>query len=78
MLDDLLFATDHLAIAALQTPHATAGTHIHVMQILRGEFFRTSNVIDVVRIAAIDHDVASVQLSRQLLQRGVHHRCRNH
>src|SRR5258708_31992419 len=32
MLDDLLLATDHLAIATLETPDATARTYIDVVQ----------------------------------------------
>jgi len=58
MLDDLLLATDHLAIATLETPDTTARPYIRRSATIRAEFFRAANVIDVVRVAAVDYDVA--------------------
>src|SRR5258708_20074257 len=63
MLDDLFLAADHLAIATLETPDTTARPYIDVVQRFRVEFFRATDVIDVVRVAAVDHDLAGFDLS---------------
>jgi hypothetical protein len=78
MLDDLRFPADHLAIAALKPPDTAACSHIHVVQSLAGEFLRPADIVDVVRVAAIDHNVTGVQLRRQFVQCRIHHRRRNH
>jgi hypothetical protein len=48
------------------------------VQSFAGEFFRAANVVDVIGVAAVDHDVADVELTGQLVQRSVHHAGRNH
>ena len=61
MLDDRRFAADHHAVAALETPDAAAGADVHVVDALRGELLRAPDVVDVVRIAAVDQDVVLLE-----------------
>ena len=51
-------AADHLAEAALEPPDAAARAGIHVVNAVRGQYLRAANVVDVVRVAAVDDDVA--------------------
>src|SRR6266478_1965126 len=78
MADGVVFATDHLAIAALQSPDAAAGADIDVVNAPGGEFLGASNVVDVIRIAAVDDDVAGFELRGQVVQGGIHNASRNH
>src|SRR5215467_5694049 len=54
MLDDILLAADHHAVATFETPHAAAGTHVHVVDLLGCEILRALYVIDVVRVSAVN------------------------
>ena len=62
MLDDRNFAANHHAIAALQTPDAAARSHVDVVNFLRREFLGAPDIIDVVRIPAINEDVAGLEI----------------
>src|SRR5438552_28110 len=57
VLDHLRLAADHLAVAALQAPDAAAGADIDIMQALRLQLGGAADVVDVVRVAAVDDDV---------------------
>src|SRR5580692_5244602 len=58
MLHDIVLATNHHAIASLQTPHAAARAHIHIVNALRGKFLGAADVVHIIRIAAVDQDVS--------------------
>ena len=58
-----LFAADHHAIAALQAPHAAAGADIYIMNSLGREFLAAADIVNVIRISAIDNDVVLLQLA---------------
>ena len=60
-----LFAADHHAITAFQTPDAAAGAHIHIMNFFRRQFPARADVIDIVGIAAVNEDVAGGQQRQQ-------------
>lgn len=62
-------ATDHLAVAALKTPHASAHTHVDVVHAERGEFFAAADVIDVVTVSAVDDAVVFAEVRDQRLDR---------
>ena len=51
-------AADHQAVAALQAPDAAAGADIGVVNAARLQLLGAANVVDVIRVAAIDDDVA--------------------
>ena len=57
MLNDAGFAADHFAVAALESPNAAAGANVDVVNALGQEVFRAADVVDVVRIAAVDKDI---------------------
>ena len=48
------------------------------MQAFLFQFFRPANIVDVIGIPAVDHDVVFGQFRRQLGERAIHHRRRNH
>ncbi len=58
MADGVVFAADHLAIAALQSPHAAAGADINIVNALFRKLLGAANIIDVIGVATIDDDVA--------------------
>jgi hypothetical protein len=61
VLDDWLFATDHQAVAALESPDAAAGADIDVVDVFLGEFGGAAEVVDVVGVAAVDQNVVGLQ-----------------
>ena len=69
---------DHQAVASFEAPHAAAGAAVDIPDPGRLEFLRAANVVAIVGVAAIDHDVAGRQQGSELIQSGVDRRCRNH
>src|SRR5262245_1785357 len=61
MLNDFRLAPDHLTVAPLEPPYASAGTHIDVVNSFRFQLTSAANVVDVVRVASIDDDVVGAQ-----------------
>ena len=59
-------AADHLAETALQPMDATAGPHVHVADAPTFERPGPANVVTVVRIAAVDDDIAVLHGRRQV------------
>src|SRR5208337_5598480 len=51
-------AADHQAVAALLAPDAAGGADVEVVDALARQFLAAVNVIDVVRVAAVDQDIA--------------------
>ena len=78
MLDDFSLPADHLAVAALQSPDAAAGANIHVVKPFGVQFLGAANVVDVVRIAAVDDHVAAFHQCGKLRQRAIHSSGGNH
>ena len=78
MSDYLRFPADHHAVAALQSPHPSAGAYVNIVDVFRGQLLCASNVVDVIRVAAVDQDVTGVERWRQIGKRLVHCRCGNH
>src|SRR6476660_5320085 len=52
---------DHHAVAALETPHATAGADIYIVDPLLRQFLGTPDVIDVIGVAAVNQSVADFE-----------------
>jgi spermidine/putrescine transport system substrate-binding protein len=57
-LDDILGAADHQAVPALEAPNAARRTDVEIIDALRLQRFAVADVIDVVRVAAVDQRVA--------------------
>ncbi len=71
-------AADHQAVASFQTPDTAAGANVDILNSLRRELFTATDVVDVVGIAAIDQNVAGLQVRRNLGDGLVHHGGGNH
>jgi hypothetical protein len=61
-------ASDHQAVAVLQPPDSTAHTDVEVADAVLGELGGTLLVLDVVRVAALDHDVALAEDLGELVE----------
>ena len=77
MLHRFGFAADHHAIAALEAPDATAGADIHIVNSFWDELLGAADVIDVIRIAAVNQDVATLEM-RQKISNCVVYRANRH
>ena len=78
ILNHVPFAADHHTIAPFQPPYAATGSCIYIMNSFRAQRLRTSNVIDVVGISAINEDIVAFQVRQNNCDRLVHGGCRNH
>ena len=77
-VDDLGLPPDHQAVAALQAEHAPAGPYVDKVKALLLQFGGVGDVVVIVRITAVDDDVARGQQRRQFGDRtgrvpGWHH-----
>ena len=43
-----------------------------------GELSRAANIVDVIGISAVNHDIVFIELANQVVQRAVNYGCRNH
>ncbi len=78
MFYHVLFAADHHAIAAFETPDSAARAHVNVVDFFRGEFFGATNVVDIIRISAIYQDVVGFQGRQEVMDGLIHHSRRDH
>ncbi len=78
MLHHIGLAADHHAIAALQPPDAAAGADIDIVDALGRQFLGAADVVDVVGIAAVDQDVARLEMGQQIGDGLVDHGGRHH
>src|SRR5262245_28668916 len=53
-------AADHHAIAALKTPDSTARADVDIVDAPKRQLLGSANIVNVVRIAAVDHDVPTL------------------
>src|SRR5262249_21776813 len=56
--DGIAGPADHHAVAAFQPPHPTARSDIDVVNLLSSELLSTADIVDIVRVAAIDQNIA--------------------
>ena len=66
MLDDVGFASDHEAVAPVDSPHAAARPAVDVVDAPVGEVGGTADVISVVGVAAVDDDVSSLHVGGEV------------
>ncbi len=64
--DDIGFAADHEAVAAVLSGDAAARPHVDVVVTESAQLPCASDVVAVVRVAPVDHDVGAVQVRHQL------------
>src|SRR2546422_2300971 len=60
--DHIAFTADHHAVTPFQSPYTTARAYVHVVDVTGCQFLRAANVVHVIRIPAVDDDVALVEL----------------
>ena len=77
-IDDLILAADHHAVASFQTPHASARADVDVVNSLRRQFLCPPDIVDIVRIAAIDDRVAGLEVGQETGDGFVHDGRRDH
>src|SRR6185295_15910028 len=78
MLHRFGFAADHHAIAALQTPDAAARADVNIVDAFCGQLFGAANIIDVVGIAAVDQDIAALEMRQKISNCAVYRTNRHH
>ncbi len=78
MLHHRIFSPDHHAVAPIQTPYASAGADIHIVDSLGREFLRAPDIVDVVGITAVNENVALLQVRNEGRDGFIHHRCWDH
>ena len=71
-------AADHQAVAAAFTRRAAAGADVEVVMSRCAQSLRPPHVVAVVRIAAVDDDVAGAEMRHQGVEHAVDHRGRHH
>src|SRR5580698_785404 len=64
----LVLAADHQAVATVQSPDAAAGTAVDVVEAVALEVLGPGDVIPVVGVPAVDHDVVGLEQRPQLVQ----------
>src|SRR5262249_49084804 len=78
MLDDILLAADHHAVATFQTPYASAGAHVHIVNLFGCEVLCALDVVNVVGVSAIDEGVAWFEVRQQVGDGLIDRRCGHH
>src|SRR5205807_4642620 len=76
--DDLVLAADHQAVAPLDAPDPAAGAAVHVVDAPGLELGGAVDVVPVVAVAPVDHDVPSFQPGLQLVHGVAGHACGDH
>src|SRR5665213_3408736 len=69
VVDRLGLTSNHQAETTLETPYATAGPDVEVMNTSRLEFLGAPDVVDVIGIASIHDDVVLLHLGAEAVQR---------
>src|SRR5665213_329002 len=71
MLHDVALAADHETEPAIEAPDAAARAGVHIVNALGFERGRAADVIHVMRVAAVDQNVAGLQMLHERVDGGV-------
>jgi hypothetical protein len=71
-------AADHQAVAALEAEDAAARADVDVVDPLRRELLGAAEVVDVVRVPAVNEDVAALEVGHEVCDGPVDHRRGDH
>src|SRR5260370_19894298 len=77
-LDRLGLAANDHAITSLQAPDASAGAHIHVVDLLGSEVLCPPDIVHIIRVSPVDEDVPCLEAGQKVSDGIVNNRCRNH
>src|SRR5215469_3430608 len=72
-LDRFGVAADHEAVAALESPYASADAGIEVMEAAGLQFLGAANIVGVIRIAAVNDGIVGGEQHSELLECGIHY-----
>src|SRR5207302_9502405 len=64
--DDVGLASDHPAVTSLECPNSSAGSHVHIMDLSRGELLCAPEIVYVIRVAAVDENDAGLQVRSKI------------
>src|SRR5689334_15967638 len=78
MLHDLLLAADHHAVTTFKSPNTAARADVYVVDISRRKFLGPPNVVDIIRIAAVDQNVVGFEMRQEIPDRFVDNCRGNH
>src|SRR5882762_4535355 len=78
MFHYILLSANHHAVATIKPPYAAARPYIYIVDILWYKFLGATNVVNVVRIAAVNENVVRVEVRQQVSDRLIHSRRRHH
>src|SRR6185295_17634368 len=78
MHNDVLLATDHLAVTSFASPNTAARAHVYIMNTLGAQFVGATDVVDVIRVAAVDDHVTGSYNRNELLEHRVNQCRRDH
>lgn len=77
-LHDFGLAADHQTVTALTSRDAAAGADVDVVKLTLRQLGAAANVVVVIGVAAVDHDVAGFEQGHELVERLVDHRGGHH
>ena len=78
MLDGGGRAANHQTVASFQPPNTAAGANVDILDSLRRKLLCTPDVIVSTGIAAVNQNVAGLEIGRNSSNGFVHDRSRNH
>src|SRR5262245_65115080 len=73
-----IFAANHHAIAALQSPDTAAGAYIDIVNLSGRKLLGSTNVVNVIGVATVDQYVIRFEKRREAGDHFVHYRGRHH
>src|SRR5262249_6165258 len=68
MSDHVAFTADHLTVTTLESPDTAARSYVDVMNAFGFELAGAANVVDVVRVATVNNDVAGANHLGELME----------
>src|SRR6202034_1165411 len=78
MLNDILFTADHKTVPTLRSPHSATGSGVDIVNAFGPQFIGSPDVVNVVRVAAVDNDVSFLQASSKVVEGLIDGRGRDH
>ena len=72
VLDDVRLTANHHAVTTLQPPNTAARPHVYIMDTVWREFFGAPDIVNVVRIAAVDQNVVLLKMGQKIRDTLVH------
>src|SRR5690349_20567248 len=71
MSNNVLLTTDHLAVTTFESPNTATRSYVDVMNSFRAQLVSATNVVDVIRIPAVDDHVAGTHNADELIEHRV-------